>query len=80
MTLNAKDIGSVVRFHRKKAGLTQKELARLSGVKSPTVIYELEAGKKSNIQLGNLTRILDVLNIQITLQSPLMDVWERDGR
>jgi DNA-binding XRE family transcriptional regulator len=44
MTTNER--AKVVRFHRKKSGLTQQELAKLAGV-GKTVVFDLEKGKKS---------------------------------
>lgn len=64
------NIGNVVRFHRKRAGLSQAELANLCGV-GKTVVYDLEKNKKS-IQCDTLLKILHVLNIRIRLESPLM--------
>ena len=64
-------IPQIVRFHRKKATLTQAELARLSGV-GKTVVFDLEKGKVS-IQLDSLLKVLHVLNISLNLDSPLME-------
>ena len=36
--------GEVVRFHRRRAGLTQPELARIAGV-GRTVVLDVEKGK-----------------------------------
>jgi len=44
--MRALDIGSLIVFHRKKAGLTQIELAQLSGV-SRFVVQDIEAGTGS---------------------------------
>ena len=65
-------IGEMIRFHRKRAGLTQKELADLAGT-GKTVVYDLEKGKRS-VQLITLEKILHALNIKISFTSPLMDV------
>jgi HTH-type transcriptional regulator/antitoxin HipB len=69
-------IGRIIRFHRKKAGLTQKQLATLAGV-GKTVVFDIEKGKNT-IRLNTLTAILAVLNIQLTPQSPLMDQYNRE--
>ncbi len=63
-------LGKMIRFHRKKAGLSQEELARLAGV-GKTVIFDLEKGKLS-IRFDTLSKVLFVLNIQIDYKSPLM--------
>jgi y4mF family transcriptional regulator len=69
------DISSVVRFHRKKSGLSQAELAKTAGV-GKTVIFDIEKGKKT-VQLRTLRMVFDALNIRISLSSPLMDAYER---
>lgn len=63
-------IGAGIRFHRRKAGLTQAELARLSGVGKASV-FDVEKGKQS-IQMDTLLKILSVLNMELDIKSPLM--------
>ena len=75
MTIEILKIGEVVRYHRKKAGLTQAKLASLAGI-GKTVIYEIERGKMS-IQLDTLLKVLTILNIHISIESPLMKYFER---
>ena len=67
-------IGRAVRFHRKKSGLSQLELANLAGV-GKTVIFDVEKGK-STVRFSTLVKIFRVLNIRIRLESPLMDQFE----
>jgi y4mF family transcriptional regulator len=69
------EIGRVVRFHRKKARMTQQDLAKFAEV-GKTVVFDLEKGKET-IQLSTLLRILHVLNIKFQLFSPLMHVYEK---
>jgi y4mF family transcriptional regulator len=69
--INTYPVGEIIRFHRKKAGLTQKQLADLAGT-GKTVVYDLEKGKRS-VQLVTLEKILLALNITINYTSPLMD-------
>ena len=64
------DIAEAVITHRKKAGLTQRQLADLAGV-GKTVVFDIEKGKAS-IRFDTLMKVLDALNIQISLDSPLM--------
>ena len=64
-------LGAIVRFHRKKSGLTQERLAVLAGV-GKTVVFDIEKGKDS-IQLDTLQKVLNVLNIRLNLESPLME-------
>ena len=65
-----REVGEIVRYHRKRAGLTQQELARLAGI-GKTAVFDLEKGKQS-IQLDTLGKILHALNITIKIESPLM--------
>jgi HTH-type transcriptional regulator/antitoxin HipB len=70
------EIGSIVRFHRKKAGLTQKQLANLAGV-GKTAVFDMEKGK-STIRLKTLLDVLLILNIRLSSESPLMEEWYRE--
>lgn len=72
--MDAKQIGKMIRFHRKKSGLSQEGLAKLGGL-GKTVIFDIEKGKLT-IRLNTLLKILEVLNIQIKFQSPLMSLFE----
>ncbi len=67
------EIAGAVRFHRKESGLTRQELANLAGV-GKTAVYDLEKGKET-IQANILLKILEALNIQIKLESPLMELY-----
>lgn len=64
------NIFQIVKFHRKKSGLTQKQLADLAGV-GKTVIFDIEKGKET-IQFSTLKKVLSVLNISIEFKSPLI--------
>lgn len=68
MTLN-KTLQDIVAEHRKAARLSRQELALMAGV-GKTVIYDIEHGK-TTIRFDTLNRILECLNIQIILDSPL---------
>jgi y4mF family transcriptional regulator len=65
------EIGKMVQYHRKKAQLSRVALAEIAGV-GKTVVYDVEKGK-TTIQMATLLKILKVLNISLTLTSPLMD-------
>lgn len=65
-----------VRFHRKKSGLSQAELAKLASV-GKTVIYDIEKGKQT-VQMDTLLKVLGILNIDISFQSPLMEIYLRN--
>ncbi|KTC97458.1 putative DNA-binding transcriptional regulator [Legionella geestiana] len=62
------EMAGLIHYCRKQSGLSQQELARLAGV-GKTVIYDIEKGKES-VRLNTLLKILDVLNIKITFETP----------
>lgn len=64
-------LASVIKKHRKAAGLSQIQLAELAGV-GKTVIFDIEKGKET-VQLNTLRKILNVLNIKVELSSPFMN-------
>jgi HTH-type transcriptional regulator/antitoxin HipB len=68
------DIGAIIRFHRKKSGLSQVELAHLAGI-GKAAVFDLEHGTKST-RLDTLQKVLKVLNITIVCHSPLMKSYE----
>ncbi len=59
----------MVRQHRKHAGLSQAELAKLAGV-GKTVVFNVEHGKET-VQYDTLLKICRVLNIAISFHGPL---------
>ncbi len=64
-------IGRMVRYHRKRAGLSRDALAALSGV-GKTSIFAIEHGK-ATIRLDTLAAVLKALNIRARWEGPLMD-------
>jgi y4mF family transcriptional regulator len=72
-----KEIGKIARYHRKKAGLSQQEVARRAGI-GKTAVFDLEKGKES-IQLNTLWKVLRVLNITVKLESPLMERYAKEA-
>ena len=72
--MNPQEIGRMVRFHRKKAALSQEQLAFLADV-GKTVIFDIEKGKLS-VQLDTLWKVLRVLNIRLDFQGPLMSLFK----
>ena len=65
-----KMIGAGIRFHRRKAGLTQAGLARMAGV-GKTSVFDVEKGKET-VQVDTLLKIFLVLNMELDVKSPLM--------
>jgi HTH-type transcriptional regulator / antitoxin HipB len=72
--MNATYIGQMIRFHRKKSGLTQAQLGKLANL-GKTVVFDIEKGKIT-IKTSTLLQLLDVLNIKIVFQGPLMNLFE----
>jgi len=70
-------IGDVIKYHRKKTGLSQKALADFAGI-GKTVIFDLEKGKET-VQFKSLIKVLNALNIKILLESPLMNKYNSEG-
>jgi y4mF family transcriptional regulator len=68
----AKAFGDMVRANRRKAGLTQAELALISGT-GLRFIIDLEAGKAS-CRLGMALRVGKALGIEVTTASTNADL------
>lgn len=66
-------LASLVHFHRKRAGLSQIDLASMAGV-SRKVVQDVEAGREG-VSWRNLRSLLTVLNIQLKPEGPLIDEW-----
>lgn len=67
--MNDFNLGDFIKMHRKKAGLTQLELANLAGI-GKTTVFDLEKNKET-VKWNNLKSILNVLNIEVQFISPL---------
>ncbi|HEY5535581.1 MAG TPA: helix-turn-helix domain-containing protein [Ignavibacteria bacterium] len=65
-----RNLSEIIKFHRKKSGLSQKELADLAGV-GKTVIFDLEKGKET-VQWSTVSKIISVLNVKIRFESSLL--------
>ncbi|MDP2207891.1 MAG: helix-turn-helix domain-containing protein [Bacteroidota bacterium] len=73
----SQNIAQIIRYHRKKAGLNQGELAKLAGV-GKTAVFDIEKGKET-IQFDTIRKILYALNILIKLDSSLMQDYELEA-
>ncbi|MFL2912256.1 MAG: helix-turn-helix domain-containing protein [Opitutales bacterium] len=73
--MRSEQLGQLISFHRKKAGLTQVGLAELVGV-SRSVIQDLEAGKGRTVWM-HVETILNVLNVELQPVGPLVDKWKQ---
>ncbi len=69
-------LGPVVRFHRRRAGLSQVALARLAGV-GKTLVFDIEKGKPT-VRLDGVLRVLAALNIRLDWSSPLEDAFRAE--
>ena len=69
--LEPQTLATIIKQHRKAAGLSQLQLAEMAGV-GKTVVFDIEKGKET-IQLDTLRQILRILNIKVMLTSPLMN-------
>jgi len=65
------DLGLMVKTHRKKAGLTQIELANLAGI-GKTTVFDIEKNKET-VRWSNILVVLKVLNIEVEFKSPLAE-------
>ncbi|MBS0614926.1 MAG: helix-turn-helix transcriptional regulator [Verrucomicrobia bacterium] len=73
--MEEKHVGELIRYHRKKGKLTQKELGLLSGV-GKTAVFDIENGKLS-VRFDTLLKLLKVLNIDLEFQGPLIDEFRK---
>lgn len=69
-------LSGVIKFHRKKAGLSQKSLADIAGV-GKTVVFDIEKGKDT-VQFKSIINVLNALSISIELNSPLMNKYNAE--
>jgi len=69
-------LSDIIRFHRRRSGLTQLELADLAGV-GKNLVYALEKGEEG-VRLENVFKILRVLNISLDFQSPLKESFLKE--
>jgi len=60
------DVGRQIRQRRKAVGLTADHLASMAGV-SRRLLLELEQGKRPNVGLAHVLRILELLGVDVGL-------------
>ena len=71
--MDINNISQMIRYHRKRSGMTQGELADLAGV-GKTVVFDMERGKET-MQMRTLWLICRALNISIDFSSPIMEEY-----
>lgn len=70
------DIAPLIKELRRKAGLSQEELASFAGL-SRTAVQRIERGEET-IQLDTLFKMLTILNIKVYLSHDLLTEGEND--
>lgn len=73
--MHSKQLGSLIIFHRKRAGLSQADLAKHANV-SRYVVQNLESGT-GKTTWKSLEAVLVVLNLRLVPEGPLVDEWRR---
>ncbi len=63
------EIAKAVRFHRKQANLSQKQLADYADI-GKTAVFDIEHGKPT-VRLQTLLKVLRILNIKLIVVAPL---------
>jgi predicted transcriptional regulator len=71
--MQTKQLASLISWHRRRAGLSQVELARHAGV-SRYVVQDLEAGA-GRTTWARMLPVLRALNVQLQAQGPLVNEW-----
>jgi HTH-type transcriptional regulator/antitoxin HipB len=74
--MRKEQLGHLISFHRKKAGLTQVGLAEMAGV-SRSMVQDLEAGKGRTVWM-HIEAILNILNIELQPAGPLVVEWKKN--
>ena len=75
--MDAKSIGMDIERIRKRGKFSRKDLAMIAEVGS-TAIYELEKGS-GKTKLETLLKVLNALNIKLTLTAPFTDYPARES-
>ncbi len=75
--MHSSQLASLIRYHRKQAGLSQVELALHAEV-SRNVVQDLEAGRE-RASWRNLQAVLGVLNIRLEPAGPLVEAWRNEA-
>lgn len=67
----ASEFGAAIKLHRKRAGLSQSELAKMANV-GKTLIFELEHGHTA-VRFDALCSVLAILNLKLDLSGEFLD-------
>jgi y4mF family transcriptional regulator len=74
--MTSNDIAAMIKYYRKQSGLSQREFAKIAGI-GKTALFDIEKGKES-VQLNTLLKVLEVLNIKMTFNTPFPQPTEND--
>lgn len=74
--INIPQLGEIILYHHKRAGLSREACALMAGV-GKTAVYDLEHGKET-IRLDTLLKVIKVLNIKVQFSSPLMEEYNQE--
>lgn len=76
--MHPEQLSSLISWHRRRAGLSQVELARHAGV-SRYVVQDLEAAA-GRTTWARLLPVLRALNLELLPTGPLVDEWRAETR
>jgi transcriptional regulator with XRE-family HTH domain len=76
--MHSDQLASLISYHRKRAQLSQTDLAQHAGV-SRYVVQDLEAGN-GRTTWCKLEAVLNVLNVQLEPKGPLVEQWRTHSR
>lgn len=76
--MHTEQLASLIRWHRKRAGLSQVALARHAGV-SRYVVQDLEA-EAGRTTWARMLPVLQALNLRLEPKGPLVDQWRAETR
>jgi predicted transcriptional regulator len=71
--MQSDQLATLISWHRKRAGLSQTELARHAGV-SRYVVQDLEAGH-GRTTWNKIEAVLSILNLRLEPDGPLVTKW-----
>ncbi len=78
---NLADLGKLIRARREQVGLTTTQAAEMAGV-SRRLLGELERGKRRNVGVSAVLKILELLGLRIEVERrglPGTDTREQEG-
>ena len=67
--------GQIVRYHRRRGGMSRVQLAPIAGV-GKTVVYDIENGK-ATVRLKTLLAVLETLDLKVGIDDPFTTEFEK---